>query len=130
VVSSVRLAYDGRTIANMHPLVNWLNLLGEPLFGRSTPDGYPLGAEGWSSSGQMSRRFDIARAIASGNAGLFDPESTGTPSTTGFPQLSSRLYFAAIEPRLSAATRAALERANSQVEWNTFLLAAPESNYR
>jgi len=110
--------------------VNWLNALGEPLFGRQTPDGYPLGESGWASSGQISRRFEIARAIAAGNGGLFDPED-GTPATsTGFPQLSTKLYFTAVEPFLSANARTALDRASSQLEWNTFLLASPDLNYR
>jgi uncharacterized protein (DUF1800 family) len=130
VVASVRLAYDGRVIANAHPLVSWLNNLGEPLFGRQTPDGYSLQDSAWSSSGQMSRRFDIARAIGSGNAGLFDPEDGSPSTTTGFPRLSSKLFYAAVEPQLSAPTRSALERATSQQEWNTFLLASPDANYR
>ena len=69
VVSSLRLAYDGKTITNYHPAVGWLQQLGEPLYGRVTPDGYPLTEAAWSSSGQMVRRFEIARAIGSGNAG-------------------------------------------------------------
>jgi uncharacterized protein (DUF1800 family) len=130
VVASLRLAYDGRTIANAHPIVNWLNALGEPLWGRQTPDGYPLGEGGWASSGQISRRFEIAKAIANGSAGLFEPEDGSGGASGGFPQLASRVYYDAFEPRLSAPTRQALERAASQVEWNTFLLASPEFNYR
>ena len=130
VVSALRLAYDGRVIENAHPIVNWLNALGEPLYGRATPDGYPLGEAGWASSGQLSRRFEIARALANGSAGLFEREDGASGPGGGFPQLASRAYYDAFEPRLSAATRAALERAGSQVEWNTFLLASPEFNYR
>ena len=130
VISTVRLAYDGRPIANTHPVVNWLNALGEPLFGRQTPDGFPLTESGWASSGQISRRFEIARAIGSGNGGLFDPEDGTAATTTGFPQLSTRLYFTAVEPFLSANVRSALDRAGSQLEWNTFLLASPDFNYR
>jgi uncharacterized protein (DUF1800 family) len=130
VVSAVRLAYDGKLIANTHPIVNWLNALGEPLFGRQTPDGYPLLENNWNSSGQLSRRFEIARSIGSGNAGLFDPENGVAATGTGFPQLQSRFYFAAIEPTLSATTRTALDQAASQAEWNTYLLASPEFNYR
>jgi uncharacterized protein (DUF1800 family) len=130
VISTVRLAYDGKPIINTHPVVNWLNALGEAPFGRQTPDGYPLTESGWASSGQISRRFEIARTIGSGNGGLFDPED-GTPArSTGFPQLSTRLYFAAVEPLLSTNARAALNRASSQLEWNTFLLASPDFNYR
>jgi hypothetical protein len=77
----------------------------------------------------LSHRFEIARAIGSGNAGLFDPED-GTPATVaGFPRLASRLYYTVQEPYLSAPTRAALERAGSQQEWNTFLLASPDFNF-
>jgi uncharacterized protein (DUF1800 family) len=130
VISTLRLAYDGKPIQNTHPVVNWLNGLGEPMFGRQTPDGYPLTESGWASSGQMARRFEIARAIGGGNAGLFEPEDGSTGNTTGFPQLSTRLYFSAVEPFLSSGTREALERASSQVEWNTFLLASPDLNYR
>lgn len=129
VVSAVRLAYDGRVVVNTHPMVNWLNALGEPLYGRQTPDGYPLSETGWASSGQVSRRFEIAKAIASGGGGLFDPEDGTHPQSGGFPQLAGRAYYDAVEPRLSSSTRAALDRATSQAEWNTFLLASPEFNY-
>jgi hypothetical protein len=84
----------------------------------------------WASSGQMSRRFEIARTIGNGNAGMFDPEDGTQGSVTGFPKLSSRLYFDGVEPYLSKTTLAALERSTSQQEWNAFLLASPEFNYR
>jgi uncharacterized protein (DUF1800 family) len=129
VVSTVRLAYDGKPIVNTHPIVNWLNALGEPLYGRQTPDGFPLTESGWASSGQISRRFEIARNIGSGNGGLFDPEDGTAATTTGFPQLSNRLYFSAVEPFLSVNARNALSRAASQLEWNTYLLASPDMNY-
>jgi uncharacterized protein (DUF1800 family) len=130
VLSAVRLAYDGRVLVNAHPLMNWLNALGEPLYGHQTPDGYPLSEAGWASSGQVSRRFEIARAIGGGGGGLFDPEDGSHPMSGGFPQLASRAYYDVIEAKLSSATRQSLDRATSQVEWNTFLLASPEFNYR
>lgn len=129
VFSAVRFAYDGRPIGNARPMLNWLAGLGEAPYGRQTPDGYPQTELDWASSGQMSRRFEIARAIGSGNAGLFDAEDGGTATAGGFPQLSNRLYFEALEPFLSAHTKAALEHANSPQEWNTFLLSSPDFNY-
>ena len=129
VVSSVRLAYDGKPIVNAMPMLNWLNQLGESIYGRLTPDGWPLDASGWSSSGQMAKRFEIARAIGTGDNRLFTPE--GSPKIgAGFPMLTTRLYYDAIEPHLSAATRDALGKAASQQEWNTFLLSSPDFNYR
>jgi uncharacterized protein (DUF1800 family) len=130
VVATVRLAYDGKPIQNIKPVSNWLNGLGEPLYGRASPDGYPLVTSAWTSSGQMSRRFEIARAIGSGNAGLFQPESGGEPQYAGFPQLATRLYYDVIEPQLAASTRAVLNKAESQAEWNTYLLSSPELNSR
>src|SRR4051812_30451213 len=65
VVSAVRVAYGDKTIVNAMPMQNWLNRLGQPLYGRQTPDGYPLQQSAWSSAGQMTTRFEIARAIAS-----------------------------------------------------------------
>jgi uncharacterized protein (DUF1800 family) len=130
VVSSLRLAYQGETIVNTRPVVNWLNALGEPLYGRQTPDGYPLDERSWASSGQMSKRFEIARAIGSGNAGLFDPEDDVDEKRAAFPQLATRFYFESIEGILSDRTRIALDEAVSQAEWNTYLLSSPELNYR
>jgi len=126
VVSSMRLAYDGRTITNYHPAVGWLQQLGEPLYGRVTPDGYPLTEAAWSSSGQLVRRFEIARVIGSGNAGLFNNDDNTPGPATGFPLLTSRLFFEAIDPALSARARDALGRTSSQQEWNTILLASPD----
>ena len=66
---------------------------------------------------------------AIGNAGLFDSEDGMKPGITGFPILMSRLYFSHIEPGLSQNVRQALDQANSQMEWNTFLLSSPDFMY-
>jgi uncharacterized protein (DUF1800 family) len=129
VVSSVRFAYDGRPISNTHPIVNWLNSLGEASYGHQTPDGYSLTEVNWASSGQMSRRFEIARSIGAGNAGLFDPEDGSAAQAAGFPQLANRLYYEAVEPFLAARTKQALGQAGSQQEWNTFFLSSPDFAY-
>ena len=126
VLSSLRLAYDGKNPTNYRPVIAWLQQLGEPLYGRVTPDGYPLTEPAWTSSGQLVRRFEIARAIGSGNAGLFNQDDNTPGPSIGFPMLSSRIFFDAIEPGLSARTRDALSRTASQQEWNTVLLASPD----
>jgi uncharacterized protein (DUF1800 family) len=129
LVSSMRLAYDQKPVANAKPLLNWLNQLGEPVFGRLTPDGWPLDAAGWASSGQMAKRFEIARAIGTGDNHLFMPEGTTAPGA-GFPMLGTGLYYEVIDPYLADTTRKALAKAISQQEWNTFLLSSPDFNYR
>jgi uncharacterized protein (DUF1800 family) len=130
VVSSVRLAYDDKVVLNVGPMLNWINRMGEPLYGRQTPDGYPLVASGWDSAGQLTTRFEIAKAIGSGSAGLFKTEGPQPTEKPAFPQLANALYYQAIQTSLSPATRSALDQANSPQEWNTFLLAAPETMRR
>lgn len=130
VVSSIRLAYGDKVILNAMPALGWLNRMGELPFGRPTPDGYPMTQEAWSSSGQMSTRFEIARAIGGGSAGLFRSEGEEPKARAALPQLSSALYFQSLEKGLRTSTGQALDQANSPQEWNTFFLAAPESMYR
>jgi len=129
VVSAMRQAYDGKPIANALPLVNWLNQLGEPLFGRITPDGWPLDGASWSSSGQLESRFEVARNIGYGNSRLFTPEGA-SQATPGFPLLTTPLYYEAIAPYLSEGTRKGLAQANSPQEWNALLLSSPDFAYR
>lgn len=133
LVSAMRLTYADQPISNATPLVNWLNQMGEPVFGRITPDGWPLDAASWSGSGQMAKRFDVARAIGSGRNRLFmraDNNGDMPGMHPAVPNLDTSLYRAAIEPYLSSATRTALGKATSLLEWNTFLLSSPDFNYR
>jgi uncharacterized protein (DUF1800 family) len=130
VVSTVRLAYDDKTILNAGPMLNWLNRMGEPLYGRQTPDGYPMVETAWASPGQMTTRFEIAKAIGSGNAGLFKTDGPQPQERPAFPQLANPLYFESLQKTLSPATRQALEQAGSPQEWNAFLLSSPEMMHR
>jgi uncharacterized protein (DUF1800 family) len=126
VFSALRMAYDARVIRNAGPVLGWLNRLGEGLFNRSTPDGYPLDAAAWSGPGQLATRFEIARQIGSGSAGLFKPALPDAAEEPAFPVLANGLYFSALSGTLSAATRAALAQAVSPQDWNTLYLASPE----
>ncbi|MGK5026316.1 DUF1800 family protein [Janthinobacterium sp. RB2R34] len=130
VVSAVRLSYDDKPILNAAPMLGWLSRMGQSLYERQTPDGYPLQDTAWASPGQMTTRFDIARTIASGSAGLFKTDGPQPLEKPAFPQLASAVYFQSIEPTLSAATRQALQQAGTPQEWNTFLLSSPEMMHR
>ncbi|HEV6968232.1 DUF1800 domain-containing protein [Roseateles sp.] len=129
VVSAVRLAYADRVVLNTAPMTGWLYRLGQAPYNRQTPDGYPLDESAWAGPGQMTTRFEIARAIGSGSAGLFKVE--GEPKDRpAFPQLANPLYYEGMAPRLAEATRQALAQAASPQEWNTYLLASPEFMHR
>ncbi|HZX69988.1 MAG TPA: DUF1800 domain-containing protein [Rhodanobacter sp.] len=132
LVSAMKLAYDGQPVSDATPLLNWLNQMGEPVFGRITPDGWPLDGASWSGSGQMAARFAVARAIGSGRNRLFmgDPGTAGNARHAPVPGMDSLPYRMAFKPYLSDATRTALGKASSPQEWNTYLLSSPDFNYR
>lgn len=130
VVSAVRLSYDDKAILNAGPMIGWLHRMGEPLYGRQTPDGFPLASSAWASPGQMTTRFEIGKAIGSGSAGLFKVEGPQGQDRPAFPQLANPFYYEALQKTLGAATRQVLEQAASPQEWNAFLLSSPEFMYR
>jgi uncharacterized protein (DUF1800 family) len=126
VISAVRLAYDDQPILNAVPMLNWLNRMGQPLYGRQTPDGYPMTQAAWASSGQLTTRFEIAKAIGSGSARLFRTDSSQPQERIEFAQLADARYVQLMQKSLGSATRRALEQAASPQEWNTLLLSSPE----
>jgi uncharacterized protein (DUF1800 family) len=109
VYSAVRIAHDGRPMPETVRMLGWLGRLGEPLYLRQTPDGYPLAKSDWSSAGQMAVRFEVARAI-----GYSAPADMATATPGALPVA------------FGEATRAMLEKANSNREKNFLLLASPE----
>lgn len=130
VVAAVRLTYDDKVVLNTAPMLGWLNRMAQPLYGRQTPDGYALTQPGWASPGQMTTRFEIAKAIGSGNAGLFKTEGPQPQERAAFPQLASAFYYQSLQQTLAPNTRRALEQAISPQEWNTLLLSSPELMHR
>ncbi|MGZ3402452.1 MAG: DUF1800 domain-containing protein [Phenylobacterium sp.] len=126
-VSAVRLAYDDRVILNTTPIQNWLNRMSEGLYNHETPDGFAQTAAAWSGPGQMAVRFEIARQIGSGSAGLFKPDLPAAKDAPAFPQLQNALYYkAGLDQTLAANTKAALNQAGSPQDWNTLFLSSPE----
>jgi uncharacterized protein (DUF1800 family) len=126
VYSAVRYAYDGKTILNAQPMMGWLFRMGQGLYLHQTPDGYALTQDAWASPGQMTTRFEIARTIGSGAAGLFRSEAAPAADVPAFPQLSNALYHASIQKTLHPQTLSALDKATTPQEWNAFLLSSPE----
>ena len=126
VVSAVRLAYDDKIILNAGPMIGWLGRMGEPLHARPTPDGFALTRTEWASAGQMATRFEIARTLGYGAAGLFRAEGPQPAERPAFPQLANALYYDSMQKALAQPTRKALDSAASPQEWNMLLLASPE----
>ena len=126
VLSAVRLAYDDKVIVNTLPIQNWLNRMAEGLFNHDTPDGYAMTSASWNGPGQMMIRFEIARQIGSGSAGLFKPDGPNAVDQPAFPLIQNALYFNGLRQTLGSNTLAALDQAISPQDWNTLFLSSPE----
>jgi uncharacterized protein (DUF1800 family) len=129
-VSAVRLAYDRQPILNTGPMQSWLNRMAEGLYNHETPDGYPLIAAAWDGPGQLAARFEIARQIGSGSAGLFKPEGPDAVDRPAFPQIENALYYQGLNSTLGRPTQTALGQAASPQDWNTLFLSSPEFMHR
>ncbi|MDE3009892.1 MAG: DUF1800 domain-containing protein [Pseudomonadota bacterium] len=126
VIGSIRLAYEDRVVLNLQPALNWLNRMQHAPFGHATPEGYALPGSAWNGPGQFATRFEIARQLGYGSAGLFRAEGAKGDELPAFPQLASAYYYRAVEPGLGHQTREALAQARSPQEWSLLLLASPE----
>jgi uncharacterized protein (DUF1800 family) len=130
VVSAVRAAYGDRVVLNTQPMQGWLNRMGQGLYNRQTPDGYPDTAAAWTGSGQIAVRLDIARTIGSSTAGLFKGEDPLLqPEQAAFPQLARPVYWQVLRPLMADGTRRALDSAATPQDWNTLYLSSPEFMY-
>ena len=77
-------------------LVDWIKRMGQPVFGRLTPDGFPDKADQWLASGSLLERFNFASALATNrikgtridadgflaNVDLKDPDAVADRLTT------------------------------------------------
>lgn len=128
VYSSLRLAYAEFPPLTQVDIVNrWLSRMGQPLYQRLTPDGYPLTQSDWSGSGQMTVRFDLARQIASCPQIFYESAQDKTkPYLPPLPALASEYEKQGLFRDLSPATRQVIEQAKSIEDANMYLLASPE----
>jgi uncharacterized protein (DUF1800 family) len=122
-VSALRATFGSRAITNTQPIINWLNRMGEPLFGHETPDGYPLIEAAWSGPGQMATRFEIARQIGAGAPQLFRADNA-PPVATPPPVLEQTAYYTSLA--LPAATKAAITQGATQADRNMLFLSSPD----
>jgi uncharacterized protein (DUF1800 family) len=125
-VSAVRATWGNQVITNTAPIINWLNRMGEPLFGHETPDGYPITAATWSGPGEMETRFEIAQQLGSGARALFKPDDATPPPPGPPPVLQQTSYYVALTPSLSQATTGAIAQGQNQVDKNMLFLSSPE----
>jgi uncharacterized protein (DUF1800 family) len=107
LVSAVRFSADDFVVPRegVERMIGGLALMGQPLYGRPTPDGYPLTRTEWTSPGQLATRFEVARGVGYRRVGRLSEE---------------------LPVPLSDGTRQTLSKASDPKEWNMLLLSSPE----
>jgi uncharacterized protein (DUF1800 family) len=138
VYSALRALYPGQVLRNHRPVAGALAQLGEPVYGRQTPDGYGMREKDWASSDQMVKRFELARGFVGARGRLFvtaEAIDAGLdPRQLAKARDEHPIERARIEPLfsplLSERTREILARTESPDEWAALLLSAPEFMYR
>jgi uncharacterized protein (DUF1800 family) len=119
VLSALRLLAAGRSVDDARLPAAWLTTLGQPLFGRTTPDGYPLRGAEWISAGQLAQRIELARVMVRAQNQVFDRAMTPA-------ELKESREVARLTQRLPPGSRTALEHARDPAEHVALLLASPE----
>lgn len=127
VVSTARLAYEDRQIQNYIPLTNSLDRLGQGLYKRVTPDGYPLQKSMWDGSSQLFQRFEVVRFLSTGAARFFQYGKQSDEVKGSVPDLNNDFFEQNIKPHLSETTLGVLNKTGkNQVLWNAMLFSSPE----
>jgi uncharacterized protein (DUF1800 family) len=107
------------------PVLDFIGRMGQPLFGRITPDGYSDRAEQWLSSGAMVARLNFAAALAGNRlkGTRIDPANVLSGiDLTKKEEVAARLMQLMLTGDASAETHAALEKVWKS-EAGTFLPA-------
>src|SRR5437870_667557 len=96
------------------PVLDLIGRMGQPLFGRITPDGYSDRAEQWLSSGAMVARLNFANALATnrikGTSVKFDPLLKGADQNNR-TSVAAKLIELTLFGEVSDRSRAALAKA-------------------
>ena len=108
---------------------DWTKRMGQQVFGRVTPDGYPDRSDQWLSAGSMLERLNFASALARNRikgthfdaASLFASGNSNDPQTT-----ADRLMNALLTSDVSQQTRQALAKTLKQSP----TLCAPNTNVK
>jgi uncharacterized protein (DUF1800 family) len=124
VASALRIT-GAETDAN-RPVLDWIGKMGQPVYGRITPDGYPDFSSEWLSNNDLLARFNFASAFAlntiKGTTVAADKFLTdANDGATASKQVERSILF----DQASAQTRGALEKLAADTEHPPAQPAAP-----
>jgi uncharacterized protein (DUF1800 family) len=122
LLDAIQLLSDGRPVEDTAPVQRWLAALGQPLFGRTTPDGYPLEGRQWLGAGQLTQRAETARAMVLTQDRVFSGRRT-PQALWDAPPVQDALS------RVGSRTWGAIQGATLPAEKLALLLVSPEFNH-
>jgi uncharacterized protein (DUF1800 family) len=139
VVSAVRAA--GVPVANPRPLRGTIGLLGMPMYGCLTPDGFKNTQAAWLNPNAMTQRLNFATGLASGRLPL-NPEPANSMEQMGRTQgsridvpsnrvtpLNAKELLATLGNAISPDTRAIIEAGQPPIR-AALVLGTPEFMHR
>ncbi|HKC70676.1 MAG TPA: DUF1800 domain-containing protein, partial [Terriglobales bacterium] len=108
VASAVRAT--GAEVNDPQPLLQFLNRMGEPLYGCQPPNGYSMMAEAWVNSSALLNRMNFALALATGRLpglNMSSQEMLGMPDVASdaqvvLTQLENRMMDGDVSPQTHA----------------------------
>jgi len=95
------------------PVLDAIGRMGQPVFGRITPDGYADRAEQWLSSGAMVARFNFANALITNRIKGTSVDAAKLLSgidPANRDSVAAKLTRLTLSGEVTAGTRAALEK--------------------
>jgi uncharacterized protein (DUF1800 family) len=110
----------GRPVQDAERLARWCQQLGHRLFFRSTPDGYSWLGTDWANPGQLTQRWQVARALVAEQARVFGA-GLSVQDVLQTPLLRQW------QEHLSPQTALVLDAAGTPAERLVLLLLAPET---
>ena len=130
LVSAVRAV--GETVNEPRLLAGWLMQQGMPLYGCLTPNGYKNTEAAWLNPDAMTRRINLATALANGRLLRAPPQvamvahtvALQTDATTPVP-LDEKVLARTLGDQFSANTRAAIDAAPKRLR-AALILGSPE----
>jgi uncharacterized protein (DUF1800 family) len=111
-VAAALRATDSETDAN-RPILDWISRMGQPVYGRITPDGYPDKSDEWLSNNDLLARFNFAAAFATNkiNGTKLDPVKIVDKSVTDDPtQVAATLVRILLLDQVTPKTKESLNK--------------------
>jgi len=94
-------------------LLDWIKRMGQPVFGRLTPDGFPDSADQWLASGSLLERFNFASALATNRIKGTRIDTDGFLANVDLKDphaVADRLTTALLAGNISQETRVVIEK--------------------